>query len=304
MIVTAELRSLEVVKIEGSLIEVTARLSNAPSPAVLKVVARAELQALSALLAKTGAGESVHGARRRIKRLRSLLRLLRVPLGEEAFKALNGALRDAADALAVRRRAEALVGAAERLGGSGASRVPWIAVAELHRQEVAAMSPAEGGIGAARASVAAAAKALSRTRLERGGEEAITMAFISAYRKARRALDVGFHSGQAEDLHEARKHVIHHIHHVDVLGAHLRHAARRIESLEKLREALGDLNDLDELSQLAASADALPEASAKSMAKRRGLLLKRAEAAARRLFRHKPEAFRKRIGAMWTPGGA
>lgn len=301
---TAELRSLDTVGIEGRGIEVTARLSNAPSPAVLKAVARAELRALSALLGKTGAGESVHGARRRIKRLRSLLRLLRVPLGEAAFSALNGALRDAADALAVQRRAEALVGSAERLGGRKAARAPWLAVAEAHRQEVAAKSPAEGGLGAAHASVSAAAKSLGRIRLEAGSGEAIGKAFMSTYRKARQALDAGFHKGRAEDLHEARKHVIHHIHHLDLLAAHLRHAARRIESLEKLREALGDLNDLDELSQLSAAADPLPEAAAKAMARRRGLLLKRAEGAARRLFRHKPKAFRKRIGAMWTPGSA
>ena len=301
---TTELRSLDAVQIEGRLIEVTARLTNAPSPAVLKAVARAELRALSGLLGKTGAGESVHGARRRIKRLRSLLRLLRVPLGEEAFTALNSALRDTADALAVRRRAEALLGAAERLGGRKPARAPWLAVAEAHRQEVAEGSSAEGGLGAAQASVLAAVKELSRTRLEPGSGEAIGTAFIASYKKARKALDGGFHKGRAEDLHEARKHVIHHIHHLDLLGAHLRHATRRIASLEKLREALGDINDLDELSQLAAAAEPLSEAAVKAMAKRRGLLLKRAEAAARRLFRHKPKAFRKRIGAMWTPGSA
>jgi CHAD domain-containing protein len=129
----------------------------------------------------------------------------------------------------------------------------------------------------------------------------IEEAFLATYRRARKWLDHGFSSGSAEDLHTARKHVIHHIHHLDLLRAHLVHPARRIAALEKLREALGDLNDLDELCQLAAGGKAsLPETATRAMTKRRAMLIKRAEKAAGRLFRHKPKAFQKRIGAMWT----
>ena len=98
-----------------------------------------------------------------------------------------------------------------------------------------------------------------------------------------------------------RFHVIHHVHHLDLLRAHLSHPARRIAALEELREALGDLNDLDELYQLAADGKAsLPEAAIRAMTKRRAMLIKRAEAAAGRLFRQKPKAFQNRIGALWA----
>lgn len=281
----------------------TARLQEAPSPAVLKAVARAELRALAAELAGTQAGQSVHGARRRIKRLRSLLRLLRTPLGEEAFSAANSSLREAADALAGRRRAEALVGAARRLGGGRRPGAAWRTVAEAHREDVAAGGAADGGLARARQAVAVAAKALGGARLQRADGPVIGEAFLASYRKARKRLAHGFADGTAEDLHEARKHVIHHLHHLDLLGAHLDGAERRAAALEKLREALGDLNDLDELGQLAAEGEPLPESALKLMAKRRATLLKRAEAAARRLFRHKPKAFGKRIGALWALGG-
>lgn len=279
--------------------DVTAKLSGAPSPAMLKAVARAELRSLGVQLRKTNSGESVHGARRQIKRLRSLLRLLREPMGEDAFLAANGALRDAADALASRRRAEALVAAAGRIGGGQRAVAAWLRLAEAHRDEVVAGNAPEDGLATARLAIDAAAKALASVKLKPASAPAIGDAFLAAYRKARKEIGHGFRSGDAEEIHTARKQVIHHLHHLDLLRDHLKHAGRRVAALEKLREALGDLNDLDELHQLASQAEPLPELARKAMAKRRSVLLKRAEKAAERLFRHKPKAFRKRIGAMW-----
>lgn len=70
------------------------------SPAALQAAGCEEVAALAALLAAAEPGASVHGARRRIKRLRSLSRLLRDDLGEAAYRRLNDALRQAADVLA------------------------------------------------------------------------------------------------------------------------------------------------------------------------------------------------------------
>jgi CHAD domain-containing protein len=280
---------------------VAADIPQAPSASALKAVARAELRSLAAALRKTKSGQSVHGARRQIKRLRSLMRLLRTPTGEEAFQATNEALRNAADVLAGQRRAEALVAAAGRLGRGRHADGSWRQIAEAHRDAHVAGPAAESGPEAAGKAIKAAAAIVGGLRMKPGATPDIGKAFLATYRKARKSLDHGFSSGDAEDLHTARKHVIHHIHHLDLLRAHLVHPARRIAALEKLREALGDLNDLDELSQLAAGGkESLPETAARAMAKRRAMLLKRAEKAAGRLFRHKPKAFQKRIGTVWT----
>jgi CHAD domain-containing protein len=272
------------------------RTPQAPSPASLSAAGRAELRGLAAALKAAKPGESVHGARRRIKRVRSLLRLLRETLGEERFAAANTSLRTAADALAGQRRAEALVAAAGRLGGGHKGRAAWQSLAEAH----AAESEAGGGLAPARASIAEALRVLAAPRLPRRPSPAVAAAFLMTYRKARKRLRQGFETGDAEALHTARKHVIHHLHHIDLLRDHLRRTDGRLAALERLRGALGDLNDLDELSQLAAATGGpLPEPAARSMAKHRAQLLARAEASAERLFRLKPEAFRKRIGAMW-----
>jgi CHAD domain-containing protein len=137
--------------------------------------------------------------------------------------------------------------------------------------------------------------------MKRGPAPDIGVAFLATYKKARKRLDHGFASRNAEDLHTARKHVIHHIHHLDLLRSNLTSPAKRLASLDKLREALGDLNDLDELCQLSSGLTArLPEAADRVMAKRRATLLKRAEKAAGRLFRDKPKAYGRRTVGMWV----
>jgi len=281
-----------------------ARRLEAPSAAGLKAVARVELRKLTAALQKAKPGQSVHGARRQIKRLRSLLRLLREAMGEEAFSAINGALRNAADAPAGLRRAEALVTAAGKLDGGRRAHSPFQQLAEAHRADHASAAAADGGTDAARRAaeaLEAATAMVAGLRMKRGPAPDIGVAFLATYRKARKRLEHGFASRNAEDLHTARKHVIHHIHHLDLLRSHLTSPAKRLASLDKLREALGDLNDLDELCHLSKGSTArLPEAADRAMAKRRATLLKRAEKAAGRLFRDKPKAYGRRTVGMWV----
>ena len=268
-----------------------------PSPALLHDAARQEAVALEALLAATERGQSVHGARRRIKQLRSLLRLLRAGLGEAAYAEANAALRTAADALAGHRRAEALVAAAARLEGDGTGF--WQGLAEAHR----AAQAAEGGsqaLASARQAVMRASSLLNSTPPAETGDDGAAGAFIAAYRKARTLLRKGLAKGDAETLHEARKFVIHHLHQLKQLRPE---RLRRIASLEALREVLGDLNDLDELEQLAANGAVEPE-DARRLHKARRHLLRRAERAAERLFRHRPATWRKRMrhaGAAHSP---
>jgi CHAD domain-containing protein len=272
--------------------------TEAPSPSALQALASTEFGGLAATLKAAAGGGSVHGARRQIKRLRSLLRLLREEIGEGAFISANESLRAMADALAGQRRAEALVVAAGRLRGKGG--LYWQQAAIAHRDAHLADHAAKGGILAAQSFLSAASKAVAVPGRQPESPEAIAQAFLRSYRKARSQLARGFDSGDAAELHEARKHVIHHLHHVGILGDHLRRAGQRSEALEGLREALGDLNDLDELIQLAARVGTPPPRPAvETIARRRARLLKRAKTSAERLFRHAPKAFRKRIGAMW-----
>jgi CHAD domain-containing protein len=267
------------------------------SPAALKAAGRAELRGLAAALRKAKPGESVHGARRQIKRLRSLARLLRPAMGEEAFQDLNGALKRAADALAGQRRAEALAGVAARLGRkSPAAAQYWRNVAEMHRAAHAGDSPPHGALLPAREAIAEADQRLAAVRLGRSDAALVARAFARTYGRARKRLRRGFASGDVEALHSARKFVIHHLHHLDLLSGVLPPQAKRLAALERLREALGDLNDLDELERLAKAGPASPgPEAALVMDRARAKHAARARKAARPLFRRKTKAYVKQL---------
>lgn len=262
-----------------------------PSASVLMAAGQREVASLAELLAATQPGQSVHGARRRIKLLRSLLRLLRLSSCSDACREANAALREAADALAGHRRAEALVTAAEKLAArSGDSGVFWRDLAQAHRNSH--MEDAGQALAIAQQSISRAAAALASAPSEGHDETAVRDAFLGAYGKARRKLRDGLASGDAPTLHEARKNVIHHLHQLKLLRPG---RLRRLAALEQLREILGDLNDLDELQQLARSTP-IPEPDTRLMRKARKHLLGEAEDASARLFRHRPDAFGKRMG--------
>lgn len=261
------------------------------SPSNLTRSAQAEATALAALLAATEPGQSVHGARRRIKQLRSLLRLLRAALGDATYREANAALRMAADALAGHRRAEALVAtAAKHVAATGRDAGVWCGVAEAHRAAHAKAEDPVQALATAREAAARAAEALSASHAEPSAE-AVAGAFLTGYGKARKRLRSGLESGDSETLHEARKYVIHHLHHLKLLQPA---RERRLAELEVLRETLGDVNDLDELRQLADGL-AITDADARRMRSIRKRLLRRAGRAAERLFRQSPAALGKRM---------
>ena len=268
-----------------------------PSPAGVTMAGQREVAALAELLSATEAGQSVHGARRRIKQLRSLLRLLRGVIGEEACKAINVALREAADALAGQRRAEALVAAAGKLEAGQQRSSFWRDVAEAHRAAHAADGEPSEALATARRAIGRAGMSLAAATPAAAGNDAVTAALLSCYGKARKLLRRGFASENAETLHEARKFVIHHLHHLQQVDGM---DARRLADLERLREALGDLNDLDELEQLSAAIRIEP-GDARRLRKARRRLLARAEEIADPLFRLKPSRFGKRFRHAVVP---
>jgi CHAD domain-containing protein len=250
-------------------------------------------------LGEAQAGTSVHGARRRIKRLRSLLRLIRPAIGENDYHAANGRLRAAADALAGRRRAEALVAAAAKLhAGHPSSRLR--ALVESHADDLVISVDFADAPRQALDNVTQFKAAMAEWALPDSTDARVMAAFLTTYRKARKLLAHGMETGDATELHEARKFVIHHLHHLELLGDETKaKPAKRLRDLESLREILGDLNDLDELQQLASRHDpALATATAHAASRRRRSLLKAATASSQRLFRRKARAFAKRIGVM------
>ena len=86
-----------------------------PAGEALRRLARSQLAQVARELAAAEKGANAHPIRKRLKFLRSLMRLLRPAIGEEAFQAANGHLRAAAMQLALKRHGEAMVEAVAKL---------------------------------------------------------------------------------------------------------------------------------------------------------------------------------------------
>ena len=263
----------------------------------LAASADALLQGLEADIAAAEHGAPVHGARRRIKRLRSYIRLVRKVAGEDAARAASGHLKAAADALSGLRRQEALQAAASRLEADLTDAKPLQElIARYHAGHAASLAPADA-LARARQELTAAHAMMAMWTLAPEHLPDVQKAFVGTYGKARKLLRGAFDSKDPEALHEARKFVIHHMHHLELLAAGGQ--AKRIGALNRLRELLGDFNDLVELEQVAGS-DA-PKPVLKAIHARRKALLARARRARKPLFESGPKSFAGDIAAIWQP---
>ena len=306
LIVTAELRSLSAGSTAGNGLPWQQIVPQAPSPSALKAVARAELRSLAAALRKTkgrperpwcqtadqAAAQPVEAASgRRLEK-----RPFRRPMTRCAARPMPLRASAVPRRWSRRRAGSAAAGTLMRPGGSSRRPIetlmwpvpPRRAAPQAAGQAIKAAAEIVGGLRLEARRSAGHRGGLSR-HLPQGPQTARSRLF-------QRQRGGPAHGAQACDPSSSPPRPA---------ARPSPHPARRIAALEKLREALGDLNDLDELCQLAADGKAsLPDSAARAMAKRRAMLLKRAEKAAGRLFRHKPKAFQKRIGAMWAPAQA
>jgi CHAD domain-containing protein len=270
-----------------------------PISSAIRDLARKTVTAAAGDLARAAEPGRVHAARRNLKRLRSLLRMIRPAIGKRAARDADGKLKSAADLLAGARRMDALKLAATKLAlGQDESGRLVAAIAEHfgHHHETRALADQAGE---ARALVLDLRAGVKAWRLPHRDRSFCLAGMKKCYASARSGLAQALASGGVEELHEARKHVIHNLHHLDLLHRLWPGMFEVwIAELTILREALGDFNDLAELRQIAesmAAADAILAAIDAPC----GELLAVAGAKARVLYAEKPAAFARRIGAMW-----
>ena len=278
-----------------------------PAGEALRRLARKTLASLATDFERAAAGHGVHAARRRLKFMRSLLRLLRPAIGEAAFGKADRRLRAAAHAIAGARRAEAMQEAVAKLGPKDRAALTGLArlAAAAHGHEAAPQVLSTAAAGAKRG-IEKVRGAINGWRLPKRGIAPFAKSLRDAYGTARRKLRQGLAANDIARLHEARKSVIHHLHHLEILEPLWPDPLRvRGIKLTNLRETLGDLNDLEELERLANASAAKfsqPESLAEALnaiAARRVRLLARAGYQARLLFAERPRAFAGRIGAIW-----
>lgn len=284
-----------------------------PAGEALRRLMRKTLRGLAHDLEQARSGKTVHPARRRLKFARSLLRLMKPALGADSFQQENGALRDAAQALASLRHSEAMIEAIAKLRADAKDAAPDEAVysaletaARNLRKD--AVTPEETGrrIEEAFARIEDVRGRISSWTLPKRDISLFVEGMRVCFSKGRQLLREGLERKEMPLLHEARKSVIHHLHHIELL-APLWPKLFNVWTgeLQKLREDLGDLNDLDDLSAEFHRPDS-PFASIEPVARaielidrRRKAILARIASETGHLFAEQPKNFAARIDALW-----
>jgi len=249
--------------------------------------------------------KTIHGLRRRCKKLRGLLRL--VDLKKAVFAAENRAVRDAAEGLAGLRDAAVMVESFNALVAHDRSREggPQLDPA-LIEEVTGTLGRRVHAIGAAErrrllADFAATLAPLSERakgwQIEGHGFASVEAGIEGTYRRMREAMEHAQDAPSAEALHDWRKHTKYHWHHVsllrraapDVLGG-------RRDLLDQLGELLGDHHNLHVLQAVVGPSHApLDEA----IAERQAELAARAFELGRQLTVEKPDVLRRRFEHFW-----
>jgi len=278
--------------------------------------ARAD-SAIERLRGETDAGlaESIHEARKDLKKLRSVLRLVRGPLGDDVYRRDNTRFREAASLLSGTRDAEVKLETLGSLRERFPDRFPERELAPLakaldsERRTMSSRASRDGGddsAGPAVRRIEEARPAIADWALEGEEFELIEDGLSRSYRRGRKRFAETAASPTAEHVHEWRKRVKDLWYHLRLVrGARPGALGKAADRANELSDLLGDHHDLEVLrddaarrrgvvgSEDLATLDHLVE-------RRQGELLGAARALADKLYDRKPKRFVGRIGDYWT----
>jgi CHAD domain-containing protein len=200
--------------------------------------------------AKTEQAKAVHEARKSIKKLRALLRLIAPHLNATEFGTLNHALRNTGRTLSVLRDAQVMRETAEALlkdkrvdGESGAIVRERLAVAWAHARKRIRIPAAFEKAAAALADLKDTE--FSAVTLPPGDWRILKPGLKKTYKRGRRAMIEAEREQDPESFHEWRKRVKEHWYHARLLGGFGNGVWEKRESdLKKLETLLGDDHNL------------------------------------------------------------
>jgi CHAD domain-containing protein len=250
---------------------------------------------------------SIHAARKDLKKLRAILKLVRSGLGDSLYRAENRRYRAAGRLLAQSRDAEVKV---ETLGAlrerCGEELSPdlagaWLVALERDRDDVAGRATSEEAgsrVAEARAAIEAGQEEIAGWPLPDDPWRVVEAGLLRSYRRGRRAMKDAVADPVAENVHELRKRTKDFWYQLrilrDALGPDLGGMA---EQAHELADRLGEHHDLAVLAEDLAGRD-LPgdrDAARTTIESRQQELLEGAFDIAAPLFAEKPKAFGKRL---------
>ena len=258
----------------------------------------------------------VHDARKKLKRLRAVLRLVRDPIGEHIYRHENAVLRDAGRSLSPVRDAwvqletlnSLLDWRSERLAKSSYETTEaWLRNAHTRTlREFSGRSPTTTTdlIQASRSRLAEY-PLTSMIPDDFGG---VAVGLERVYRRGRRSYRRASRTPNTAELHELRKRVKYLRYQLEFLASHHRpvHAALS-EDQERLGELLGRDHDLAVLGvTISGHAESCPDERSRSslltvVAEERAVILHESLPLGSRLYAEEPEVFVRRIGGYWAP---
>jgi hypothetical protein len=288
------------------------KLKGLLAPEVRRIALEQIEMARAALLRPHDRAAGVHDARRSLKRLRAMLRLVRPALDEAWFKQSNRQLALLGQRLSLSRDRDVMVVTLAKLE-NGAGGLPK-AVADRLRHALTHPQKTAGARANPNRSVATALRQaetlFSNARLRNVDIDRMADGLKQSYRKARAAFREAYDRPTDETFHTWRKRTQAHWRHMQLLGRGWPESigARAAEAKE-LSRLLGDDHDLAVLLRFAQdhaagalSPDDLAALTAACVAGQRQLR-ERARPHGERLFAERPSQLSKRIMRYWNAAG-
>jgi CHAD domain-containing protein len=275
-----------------------------PVPDGVARIARGRIDhALDELAGKTNSSpeDAVHGARKAMKKLRALLRLVRGEIGDKRYRREAACFGDAGRELAGIRDADVMLATLDSLALEPQKAGPLRQALEAHKIRTAA-GAREQAAGAAIAILGEARARVAEWPLESEGFAPFEEGLGRVYRQGRRGFRAARRDPVAENLHEWRKRVKDLWYHCAILEESWQPVMKALaDEAHELSDRLGDDHDLAVLlawaQENAGAADLGPLEDA--VGERRARLQAEAFAYGARLYADKPGAFVARIERWW-----
>jgi CHAD domain-containing protein len=252
--------------------------------------------------------EAIHGARKDMKKLRTVLRLLRDPLGRKRCKRENARFRDAARALSASRdaevKAETLDSLAEHEGDLPADAVEaWRKILARDREAATEAARDQPAHAEAISLIEAGFEEIRGWDLEGDSWRTVESGLTRTYRRGRRAMKVAAKSREEVDFHEWRKRAKDLWYELRLFsGAWPGPLEASAEEAHRLSDLLGDHHDLAVLRadlrerNLGEGETVALEAAIDG---RQKVLAADALPLGRRLYAERPKDFSRRLRRYW-----
>ncbi len=280
-----------------------------PIPAQIRSVARFELESAAKRLEAAGAGRpgvAIHDARKSIKKVRAVLRLMRPEL-ERTYRLENRRLRDIARKLAEFRDAGAVIGTLDRIAKRYSTEGPLPALAIARRtlakkkRETMDENKVRSVLKAMAAELRSIAARAGKWPLRTRGFEAVEPGLEMTLRRGRKAFARARKHPAAGNFHEWRKRAKDHWYHIRLLADIWTKDLKAYEKhLDDLQECLGEHHNLvilrEALKPLPPEVEAVVDRYEKE-------LRAEAESLAAAIYERKPRRLVKEIRSAASGGG-